>query len=337
LPTAPMIAEKYDQWLVIQNRNAPTQVGLELQHEFEVFDQPRRIQFSEQGEYVAVACYQHRSVQVYSVESGEVVGTYFHTQNDEILSSDPGSILAVPLQIDGLVMRFSLDAQNLITTAIDLVIRIWDIGKGRVMRRFKGHTENITSLAISADGNYLAAGSGKKFLLWNLKAEDKYRSGRDVDVATINIDVATKGIEFSPDSKLLAVKGDSDYIYLLGGKDWKQLERLYAENLHGRGTRKALRFSRDGATLTWASHKKVYQWRLNYSGTDEILDRDSPVASEESFEFGSLSSDSFMGYNCSTEWVLLTRNASDLALYKFHDKQPRLTLCNSNGFIGELH
>jgi len=129
-----MITEKYDEWLVIQNRNAPTQVELVLQHEFEVFDEPQRVQFSDQGEYVAVACYRHRSVQVYCLKTGELVGTYFHTQDDEILSSDPGSILAVPLPIGGLTMRFSPDGQYLITTAVDLVIRIWDIRNCRVKR-----------------------------------------------------------------------------------------------------------------------------------------------------------------------------------------------------------
>jgi len=333
LPTAPTITEKYDEWLVIQNRNAPTQVELVLQHEFEVFDEPQRVQFSDQGEYVAVACYQHRSVQVYCLKTGELVGTYFHTQNDEILSSDPGSILAVPLQIDGLAMRFSPDAQDLITTAVDLVVRIWDIRNCRVKRRFKGHTDNITCLAISADGNYLAAGSGKKLLLWNLKVEAKHRSGREVDVAEIDLDLGTKSIEFSPDSKLLAFKGDDECIYLRGGKDWKELTRMNAVYLTGRGTRKAFRFSRDGSVLTWASHKSVRQWRLNYSGPNKELDPDSPVEGVEVFQLPC--SEPWIGYNCSTEWVV-TSYASDLALYKFCDKQPLLTLCNTNGFIREL-
>jgi WD40 repeat protein len=329
---APTIAEKYDQWLVIQNKKAPTLVELELQYEFEVFDQPQRIQFSDHGEYVAVACYQHRSVQVYSLENGKVVGTFFHTQNDEILSANPGSELAVPLDIKGLAMRFSPDAQDLITTAVDLVVRIWDIRKGYVKRRFKGHTENITCLAISADGNYLAAGSGKKFLLWNLKAHDKFQSGREVDVATIETDVATRSIEFSPDSKFLAVKADDDRIYVLGGKDWKVVQQLQTRYLRGsRGTRRALRFSSDGATLTWASASQVEQWR------SILPDRDTHAATKESFEFDR--SGSYMAYNSSTEWVVTrdSLSSSRVTLYKFCDKQPRLTLCNSNGFIGELH
>lgn len=306
-----------------------------LQHEFEVVDEPSRIQFSDGGEYVAVACYQHRSVQVYCLKTGEIIGTYFHTENDEIFSSDAGSILAVPLRIDGLVMCFSSDAQYLVTTAVDLVVRIWDLRRRHVTRRFKGHKENITCLSISADGNYLAAGSGKKLLLWDLKAEDAFRGEREVIVATIEIDVKAMTIGFSPDSSFLAIKADDGRIYLLGANKWKVIGKFESAKLQVvRGTRRALRFSRDGSTLTSASELKVQQWDVSRFGREGKSQTDGSESSDERL-FQLRNEGHWIAYNSSTHWVVTENLHSELTLYNLKDMQPRFTMSNSNGFLGQ--
>lgn len=152
-----------------------------------------------------------------------------------------------------------------------------------------------------------------------------------MDAAEMDLDVGTTSIEFSPDSKLLAFKGDDGFFYLLEGKDWEMTKMDAVYSFNGRGTRRAFRFSRDGSTLTWASDESVWQWRLNYSGPNKELD--TPVEGVEVFQHpGSKPS---IGYNCPTEWVV-TSYASDLTLYKIRDKQPLLTLCNTNGFIREF-
>jgi WD40 repeat protein len=64
---------------------------------------------------------------------------------------------------------FSPDGKNLAAAAYDRTIRLWDAESGREIRRFVGHTNQITCLAFSLDGKALASGSYDRTLrLWDV-------------------------------------------------------------------------------------------------------------------------------------------------------------------------
>ncbi|MCI0464005.1 MAG: serine/threonine protein kinase, partial [Gemmataceae bacterium] len=49
----------------------------------------------------------------------------------------------------------------------DMVVQLWDMASGKERRRLKGHTDNISCVAIAADGRRVAAGSADKTVrLW---------------------------------------------------------------------------------------------------------------------------------------------------------------------------
>jgi WD40 repeat protein len=48
-------------------------------------------------------------------------------------------------------------------------LRLWDLNTGKELKRFKGHTAPVLSLALSADGRFLVSGSGDGTMrLWEM-------------------------------------------------------------------------------------------------------------------------------------------------------------------------
>jgi serine/threonine protein kinase len=59
---------------------------------------------------------------------------------------------------------FSADGRYAATDGQDHVVRLWDLASRAVVRSFKGHTGEVLSLAISADGGRVASGGGGQFV-----------------------------------------------------------------------------------------------------------------------------------------------------------------------------
>lgn len=69
----------------------------------------------------------------------------------------------------------SSDGQFALTGSMDTTMRLWDLNTGQSVRKFKGHTKDVNSVAFSADNRQIVSGSRDKTIkLWNTLAECKY-------------------------------------------------------------------------------------------------------------------------------------------------------------------
>ena len=53
----------------------------------------------------------------------------------------------------------------------DKTLRLWEVESGKCLRTFEGHTGNVNSVCLSADGRYALSGSEDKTLrLWEVES-----------------------------------------------------------------------------------------------------------------------------------------------------------------------
>ena len=65
---------------------------------------------------------------------------------------------------------FTPDALMVITGSSDKLIKLWDVGKGKKILDLVGHDSEVTALAISSTGTYLASGDQKgTVILWKME------------------------------------------------------------------------------------------------------------------------------------------------------------------------
>lgn len=119
------------------------------------------VRFSKDGKQLATGC--NKLTQVYSVDSGQLL----HRLVDELLAAGAtAGDAAAPLQATSdLYIRlvcFLPDGKFLATGAEDKIIRIWDLSTQQVVKRLRGHEQDIYSLDFFPDGQRLVSGSGDK-------------------------------------------------------------------------------------------------------------------------------------------------------------------------------
>ncbi len=88
---------------------------------------------------------------------------------------------------------FTPDGQHVISAGgSDDVIRMWEVTSGKEVRAFRGHSNKIGKLSISADGKTLASGSyDKTARTWNVETGQQtamFRHGRDVSAIALSGD-----------------------------------------------------------------------------------------------------------------------------------------------------
>ena len=54
--------------------------------------------------------------------------------------------------------------------AADKVVKLWDIDNGELIQTLEGHTEGVSDIAWSHDGDYLASASDDKTIcIWSIE------------------------------------------------------------------------------------------------------------------------------------------------------------------------
>jgi WD40 repeat protein len=84
-------------------------------------------------------------------------------------AQDPGSVSQVAFNPSGKWLASC--ALRLMQE--DMVVQLWDVATGSERRRLRGHTNNVTCLAIAPDGRRVAAGGADRTIrLWKLDTHD---------------------------------------------------------------------------------------------------------------------------------------------------------------------
>ncbi|HKI36604.1 MAG TPA: sigma-70 family RNA polymerase sigma factor [Gemmataceae bacterium] len=92
-------------------------------------------------------------------------------------------------------LAFSKDGKALVSGSLDLTVSLWELPSGKERRRFAGHANYITCVAVSPDGKFVAGGA-EDFRLWDAATgKELYRSLLPAEVW---------GADFSPDGKRVA-------------------------------------------------------------------------------------------------------------------------------------
>lgn len=135
----------------------------------------------------------------------------------------------------------------------DKTARIWDISDGSIVREFDKHKNQISGVAFSPDGKYLATSSWDKTArIWDINTQKELARIKDKDLVN--------GIAFSADGQLLATASNDHNarVYKVDSgktKNEPPKELLHADRVH------EVAFSPSGqflATSTWGSGVSIW-------------------------------------------------------------------------------
>jgi RNA polymerase sigma factor (sigma-70 family) len=94
-------------------------------------------------------------------------------------------------------LAFSKDGKSLLSGSVDQTVSLWELPSGKEIRRFTGHEDYVTCVALSPDGKVVAAGA-KDFRLWDAA------TGKELHHSLPSCLGEIWGADFSPDGKWVA-------------------------------------------------------------------------------------------------------------------------------------
>ncbi len=189
-------------------------------------------------ELIATATDDGSGILLYNVRSGEILDNLREARYDYIncVAFDPtGTCMA--------------------SGRMDNKITLWNIVRRNRIRQLGQHTEEVTALAFSPDGRFLASGARGEILLWSVQTWQVIRR-----IKVGNISSVTR-LTFSPDSQLLAVGATYDstvrIMRIPSGEKHCTLKG------HDPNQDKVFAFSQNGGTIaTGALNNRICLWNI---------------------------------------------------------------------------
>ncbi len=135
-------------------------------------------------------------------------------------------------------LAFFPDGKTFASGSKDGTVRVWSTDGGGEVTVLADHPGQILSVAVSADGKWIAGGGGSNVVIWDAA------SGRAAHVLATSLDTVD-AVAFSPDGKRLLI-GGSDPAIEIWDAESGQLVRTVSGNSH---SVHALAFSQDGTHL----------------------------------------------------------------------------------------
>jgi WD40 repeat protein len=105
------------------------------------------------------------------------------------------------------------DGAKVITSGNDKLIKIWSMADGSLLGELKGHADHVYNIALHPSGDHLASIDLKGVIKhWDLAEGKELRQFAAADLhkydTTFGADIGgARGLQFSPDGKLLAASG----------------------------------------------------------------------------------------------------------------------------------
>jgi WD40 repeat protein len=157
------------------------------------------------------------------------------------LEDDQGTVQSI---------TFTPDGAHIATAASDSTVRLWHIGKRRLVRRLRGHGELVNSVAVSPDGGWLASAwtDDGSIILWDARTGEQRWTARLPGGPCRR----RSSVRFSQDGRLLAAASDGG-LTLLDVGTGKWLCRFAAAGDDFRN----IAFSPTGRTLAAACYSAV--------------------------------------------------------------------------------
>jgi len=103
----------------------------------------------------------------------------------------------------------------------DYTARIWNVESGKELKKFKGHTGGIHSVAFSSDGQKIVTASDDSTArIWDVK------SGRELRKFVGSPPLPVAYATFSPDGKNIATASDYNNVQIWDSESGKKLQKL---------------------------------------------------------------------------------------------------------------
>ncbi|KAJ7592862.1 WD40-repeat-containing domain protein [Mycena floridula] len=145
------------------------------------------VTFSSDGQHIALASGIYRNIEIFDMMTAAVTAILVHVQ---AISS----------------MAFSAAGNHIVSGSEDMIIRLWDIMTGDLVRCLEGHTNVVSSITFSPDGKWVVSGS-----------EDC--TVRIWDVATDN----TSAVLLGHTKAVISIQLSPDGTHLVSGSDDRTL------------------------------------------------------------------------------------------------------------------
>jgi WD40 repeat protein len=177
-----------------------------------------------------ITCSLDGSLRLWDLESGAQIGEDWNDEEEE-----KSGVRDIALSPNG---------KTLVTGSSDRKVKLWDVKTGKIIQRWTGHTDCVTSVCWSAGGDRVVSGSWDGTArVWNVK------TGKTI----LEINTGHKtvwAVKYSPDNTQIATGGFNESV----AKIWDAKTGKLIKTLKHDKTVLSFTWTSDGKKLITASH-----------------------------------------------------------------------------------